>query len=91
METLADVPKHEERKLNLHFTGFKAKEGEIEKKMVQRLNTKLLHGQMRLRAKVIVATWQRLTTTWASTSTTRARPGAVLFKFAMNEDRQAGL
>ncbi|CAM6028753.1 unnamed protein product [Sphagnum balticum] len=34
METLADVPKYEERKLNLHLTGFEAKEGEIEKELV---------------------------------------------------------
>jgi hypothetical protein len=53
---LADAPKQEERKLNLHLTNFKAKEGEIEKKMVQRLNTGLLQGQMRLHAEVVTAT-----------------------------------
>jgi hypothetical protein len=39
----------------LCFTGFKAKEGETEKELVQRLNIKLLQGQMRLRAKVVIA------------------------------------
>jgi hypothetical protein len=34
METLADTPKQEECKLNLLLTGFKAKEGEIEKELV---------------------------------------------------------
>jgi hypothetical protein len=56
METLVDMPKQEEHKFNLRFTGFKAKENETEKKLVQRLNTKLLQGQMKLCAKVIVAT-----------------------------------
>jgi Fe-S cluster assembly ATPase SufC len=42
METLANMPKQEERKLNLHLTGFEAKEGEIEKELVQRLNIELL-------------------------------------------------
>jgi hypothetical protein len=36
--------------------GFEAKEGETEKELVQRLNTKVLQGQMRLCAKVIAAT-----------------------------------
>ncbi len=35
METLADTPKQEERKLNLHLMGFETKEGEIEKELVQ--------------------------------------------------------
>ncbi len=56
METLADAPKQEERNLNLRLTGFEAKEGDTEKKLVQRLNTELLQGQMRLRAKVIATT-----------------------------------
>jgi hypothetical protein len=34
VETLTDVPKQEERKLNLRFTGFEAKEGEIEKELM---------------------------------------------------------
>jgi hypothetical protein len=34
METLADMPKQENHKLNLHLMGFKAKEGKTEKKMV---------------------------------------------------------
>jgi len=35
VETLADAPKQEECKLNLHLMGFEAKEGEIEKELVQ--------------------------------------------------------
>jgi ribosomal protein L17 len=35
VETLADTPKQEERKINLRFMGFEAKEGEIEKKLIQ--------------------------------------------------------
>jgi hypothetical protein len=42
METVTDVLKQEERKLNLRFTGFEAKEGETEKKLVQQLNIELL-------------------------------------------------
>jgi hypothetical protein len=57
METLANTPKQEERKLNLRFTSFKAIEGETEKELVEQFNTKLLQGQMRLRAKVVTATW----------------------------------
>jgi hypothetical protein len=91
VETLANMPKQEERKLNLRLTGFEAKEGETKKKLVQRLNIKLLQGQMRLHAKVIANMWQRLVTTRASTSTARARPSAVLLKFATSEDRQAAL
>ncbi len=87
METLVDTPKQQERKLNLHLIGFKAKEGEIEKKLVQRLNTKVLQGQIKLRAKVIVATRQRPVTTQASTSTVKMRPGTVLLKFATSKDR----
>jgi hypothetical protein len=51
----------------------------------------VLQGQMRLCAKVIVATWQRPMITWASTSTARVRPGAVLLKFVTSENRQAAL
>jgi hypothetical protein len=91
VETLVDTPKQQERKLNLHLTGFKAKEGEIEIKLVQRLNTKVLQGQIKLRAKVIVATRQRPVTTQASTSTVKMRPGTVLLKFATSKDRQAAL
>jgi len=84
----ADAPKQEEHKLNLRLTGFKAKEGKIEKELMQRLNTKLLQGQMRLHVKVIVATWQWPTTLRAFASTTAGtRPGTVLLKFVMNEDR----
>ncbi len=42
VETLVDMPKQEERKLNLCLTSFKAKEGETEKELVQWLNTELL-------------------------------------------------
>jgi hypothetical protein len=42
METLADMPKQEECKLNLCITSFEAKEGETEKELVQWFNTKLL-------------------------------------------------
>ncbi|CAK9198972.1 unnamed protein product [Sphagnum troendelagicum] len=52
------VTSKEERKLNLRLIGFEAKEGEPEKELVQRLNIELLEGQMKLRAKVIVATQQ---------------------------------
>jgi hypothetical protein len=34
METLANAPKQDECKLNLHLKGFKAKEGETEKELV---------------------------------------------------------
>ncbi len=57
METFANAPKQEECKFNLHLTSFKAKEGEIEE-LLQRFNTELLQGQIRLHVKVIVATWQ---------------------------------
>jgi len=42
METLADLPKQEERKLNLRLTSFEAKEGKTKNELVQRLNTELL-------------------------------------------------
>jgi hypothetical protein len=58
VETLVDTPKQEEHKLNLRFMGFEAKQGETENELVQRFNTELLQDQMRLRAKVVVATWQ---------------------------------
>jgi hypothetical protein len=35
METLANMPKQEERKLNLCLTSFEAKEGETEKELVE--------------------------------------------------------
>jgi hypothetical protein len=57
LETLADMPKQKECKFNLRLTGFEAKEGESETKFMQQLNTKLLEGQMRLHAKVVIATW----------------------------------
>jgi hypothetical protein len=53
------VPKQEECKLNLHLTGFEAKEGKIEKELVQWFNTELLQGQMKLHAKIVVTTRQR--------------------------------
>jgi hypothetical protein len=91
VETLADTPKQEERKFNLRLTGFEAKEGETEKEPVQRLNTEVLQGQMKLCAKVIATMRQRPVTMWASTSTAGTHPGAVLLKFTMSEDRQATL
>jgi hypothetical protein len=42
METLANTPKQEKRKLNFRFTWFKAKEGETEKELVQWFNIELL-------------------------------------------------
>jgi hypothetical protein len=42
VETLVDTPKLEEHKFNLRLMGFKAKEGETKKELVQQLNTKLL-------------------------------------------------
>jgi hypothetical protein len=56
VETLADVPKKEERKLNLRLTDFKTKEGKTEKELVQQLNIELLQGQIKLCAKVVVTT-----------------------------------
>jgi hypothetical protein len=91
VETLADVPKQEEHKFNLHLTNFEAKERETEKELVQRLNTKLLQGQMRLRTKVIAAMRQRPVTAWASTLAVGTHLSMVLLKFATNEDRQAAL
>ncbi len=91
VETLADVPKQEERKLNMRLTSFEAKESKIKKELVQRLNTELLQGQMKLHAKVITAMWQRPTFAWASTSTAHACINAMLLKFAMSKDRQAAL
>ncbi len=37
-----DAPKQKECKFNMRLTGFKAKEGETEKELVQRLNIELL-------------------------------------------------
>jgi hypothetical protein len=42
METLAHMPKQEERKFNLRLTCFEAKEGGTENELVQWLNTELL-------------------------------------------------
>ncbi len=39
METMADAPKQDEHKLNLHLIGFEAKEGETKKELVQWPNT----------------------------------------------------
>jgi hypothetical protein len=75
----------------LRLTSFEAKEGETEKELVQWLNTELLQGQMRLRTKVITATQQRLATTQASTLAAGTHLGAMLLKFATNEDRKATL
>ncbi len=56
VETLVDMPKQRECKFNLRLTSFEAKEGETEKELVQRFNTELLQHQMRLHAKVVIAT-----------------------------------
>jgi hypothetical protein len=91
LETLADTPKQEERKFNLRLTGLEAKEGETEKELVQRLNTELLQGQMKLCAKVVTAMRQWPAIAQAFASATSARPGAVLLKFATSEDCHAAL
>ncbi len=91
VETLADAPKHEECKFNLCLIGFEAKEGETKKELVQRLNIELLQGQMRLRAKVIVATWQRPATMRAFGVIVGTHFDLVLLKFVTSEDRQAVL
>jgi hypothetical protein len=44
VETLADALEQQKHMFNLCLMGFKAKEGEIEKELVQQLNTKLLQG-----------------------------------------------
>ncbi len=91
METLANAPKHEEYKFNLRLMGFEAKEGETEKELVQRLNIKLLQGQMKLHAKVITTTRQRPTIARASALVVGTRPGAVMLKFVTIEDCQVAL
>ncbi len=91
METLADAPKQEECKFNLRLTGFEIKEGETEKELVQRLNTELLQGQMRLRAKVIAAMRQRPSIMRAFALTVGMHFRAVLFKFVISKDRQTAL
>jgi len=91
VETLADMPKQKERKLNLRLMGFEAKEGETKNKLVQRLNIKTLQGHMKLHAKVIIATRQWPATTRASTPAACARLSIVLLKFANSEDHQTVL
>jgi hypothetical protein len=91
VETLADAPKQEERKFNLCLTSFEAKEGETKTELVQRLNTELLQGHMRLRVKVVATKRQQPVTLQASTSMASTCPRAVLLKFATNEDRQVAL
>jgi hypothetical protein len=91
VETLTDAPKQEERKLNLRFMGFEAKEGEIEKELVEKFNTELLQVQMTLHAKVVVTTQQWPVIAQTSTPAIGTRPGVVLLKFTRNEDRQAAL
>jgi hypothetical protein len=87
METLADTPRQEERKLNLCLTGFEAKEGETKNELVQRFNIELLHGQMELRAKVVAAIRQWPIATWTSALAMGTHPRAMLFKFTTNENR----
>jgi hypothetical protein len=91
METLADVPKEEECKLNLHLMSFETKEGETKKELMQRLNIELLQGQMRLRTKVVDATWQLHVIVWAFALAVGACPNVVLLKFTMNKDHQVTL
>jgi hypothetical protein len=55
---------------------------------MQRFNTELLQDQMRLRAKVVAATWQRPVTTQASTSVASVCLSVVLLKFTTNKNRQ---
>jgi hypothetical protein len=86
VETLADVPNQEECKLNLRLMCFEAKESEIKKKLVQRLNTEPLQGQMTLHAKIVAATRQQPVTTRASTLAANAHPSVVLLKFGTSED-----
>ncbi len=87
METLTDAPKQEECKLNLRLIGFKAKEGETKKELVQQLNTELLQGQMRLCAKVIAATWQWLRLRGPPPRRQARTPSQCCSKFAMSKDR----
>ncbi len=67
------------------------KEGEIEKELVQQVNIEMLQGQMKLHAKVIVATWQQFVIARASISAVGTCTGMVLFKFVISEDYQATL
>jgi hypothetical protein len=59
--------------------------------LMQRLNIKLLQGQMRLCAKVVTAMWQWPTIARASTLVVGVCCGTVLFKFTTSEDHQAAL
>jgi hypothetical protein len=58
---------------------------------MQRLNIELLQGPMKLRAKVVVTTRQRLATTRTFALAMGALPSIVLLKFAMSEDRLVAL
>jgi len=58
---------------------------------MQRLNTELLQGQMRLRVTIVTTTRQRPTTFRASTSAASARLSVMLVQFATSKDRQATL
>jgi len=91
VETLVDVPKQEERKLNLHLIGFEVKEGELKKELVQRLNIELLEGQMKLHAKVVIATQQHPIVVRTSALTMGTCLDVVLLKFMISEDHQAAL
>jgi hypothetical protein len=86
LETLSNAPKQEERKFNLCLTRFKVKEGETEKKLVQRLNTKLLHGHMKLCAKVVVATRQWLVVVQTFALVVGVCPDGVVIKLKTSED-----
>jgi hypothetical protein len=62
-------------------------EGETKKELVQRLNTELLQGQMRLHAKVVATTRQHLAIVRTSILAIGMRLGTVLLKFTTSEDR----
>jgi hypothetical protein len=70
---------------------FETKESETEKELVQRFNTELLQGQMRLHAKVFATTWQRLVIVRGSALIAGVCLDVVLLKFATNKDRKAAL
>ncbi len=70
----------------MHLMGVEAKEAKTKKELVQRLNTKLLQGQMKLHAKVVTTTQQRPAVAWASTSAMGVHPDVMLLKFVTSKD-----
>jgi hypothetical protein len=79
VETLVDAPKEGECKFNLCFTGFKAKEGETEKELVQWPNEVARQGYSRHTTTIAIAR--------ASAPMVVVCPSMVLFKFATRKDR----